>query len=121
MIWFSSPGKFRTTFAEREPWNPEARYYHGVTLAYRGLLSEAVHEFEAAIQADRTFTMAYYAAYLSLWEAGEYERGLGYLERWTRDHPTDMQARQLYENQRRLLGGPESAPILPRPPVPSLP
>jgi len=54
--------------------------------------------------------VAYYSAYSLLWGAGRREQALRYLERWLDGHPEDAQARQLYDLQRRALGGGAAAP-----------
>jgi hypothetical protein len=108
--------------AERNPGDPEARYYYGVSLLYENRLEDAVRELEAAITADPNFNYAYYAAYYSLWEAGQRERALSFLERWLAMHPADQQTRALLAKQRSEIGGapiPSNAP--PPPPVPGLP
>ena len=108
--------------AARNPNDPEALYYYGVTLVYQHRLEEGIRELESAIRLNPNYNLAYYAAYYSLWEDGQHERALAYLDRWVSLHPTDDQAQQLLETQRRQLGGrtDERRP-LPRPPAPALP
>jgi hypothetical protein len=107
--------------AARNPTNPEARYYYGVTLLYRDRLDDAMHEFDAAITLDPNYNLPYYGAYLGLWEHGQRERSLSYLERWVSSHPNDNQALQLLDSRRKEAGGaPLKVPAL-RPPVPNLP
>ncbi len=105
------------------PNDPEARYYYGVALIIQNRVADAVREFDAAIQSDPNYNMPYYAAYSTLWEAGDRERALGYLERWVRLHPDDAQAGALLEQQRRQLGQPSlggPSPMAP-PPLPQTP
>ncbi len=109
--------------ARLNPGNPEARYYYGVTLVSKGDLEGGMREFDAAIRLDPNYNMPYYAAYSMLWERGQRERALSYLERWLAVHPGDEQARAMLEGQRRGLGvplGPGSPPP-PPPPLPGLP
>jgi hypothetical protein len=105
-----------------DPSDPEAHYYYGVTQIYRGRVEEAVREFETAIQLDPNYNMAYYAAFYALSEIGQRERGIAYLDRWVSSHPQDEQARQILDQQRRLMGqSPEVRRLLPRPPMLNLP
>ncbi len=100
----------------RNPQSAEAHYYYGAVLAVRQRVPEAVKEFDRAIGLDPNLNNAYYSAYSLLWEAGQREPALRYLERWLDGHPDDAQARQLYEIQRRALGGGNAPqPMLPRP------
>lgn len=105
--------------AADNPRDPEARYYHGVSMLYRGKIAEGVQELEAAIQNDPNYNLPYYAAYTALWSAGQHERALSYLERWLALHPDDDQAAALLDQQRRSLSGGLS-PSSPMPP-PRLP
>jgi outer membrane protein assembly factor BamD (BamD/ComL family) len=105
----------------RAPESPEARYYYGVALVYRKRVDEALRQFDAALRLDPNYGQAYYACYYTLWEAGQREQALTYLERWVSTHPEDAQAREMVNTQRRALGEPSSQPVLPRPPAPSLP
>jgi Flp pilus assembly protein TadD len=108
--------------AERHPESPEARYYHGVSLMYRGDIEGGAREFDAAIELDPNFNLAYYAAYTMLQDRGQHERALSYLERWISLHPSDSTARQLLESRRRSLGAPgRSGSPLPPPPTPGFP
>ncbi|HTO91269.1 MAG TPA: DUF2723 domain-containing protein [Candidatus Sulfotelmatobacter sp.] len=107
--------------AEKNPGNPEARYYYGVTLLYRNRLEEGVQQFDAAIQIDPSYNLPYYGAYLALWDHGQRERSLSYLDRWVASHPTDNQARDLLESRRRELGGAKTPARLPQPTLPTLP
>jgi tetratricopeptide (TPR) repeat protein len=108
--------------AQKNPGDPEARYYYGVSLLYENKLEDAVRELEAAITADPNFNYAYYAAYYSLWEAGQRERALSFLERWLSMHPADEQTRKLLAQQRSAIGGqPIRSNAPPPPPVPGLP
>jgi tetratricopeptide (TPR) repeat protein len=106
--------------AERNPRDAEARYYYGVILAYRGDIPGAMKQLDDVIRIDPTYSMAYYAAYYTLWEEGQRERALNYVERWVQANPTDQQAQQLLEQQRRALGIGQP-PVQMRPPVPQLP
>jgi len=106
--------------AERNSNNPEARYYYGVTLLYENRLEDGLHEFDAAIQLDPNYNLPYYGAYLALWDHGQHERSLAYLDRWVSSHPGDTQARQLLDSRRQEMGGaPHKA--LPQPTLPTLP
>jgi Flp pilus assembly protein TadD len=94
----------------RDPGNAEAHYYLAVSLALKGEFDRAAQEFDAAIRFDPNLNVAYYSAYSLLWGAGRREQALRYLERWLDGHPEDAQARQLYDLQRRALGGGAAAP-----------
>lgn len=107
--------------ARVNPRDPEARYYHGVALFYRGRVDEGLRELDAAIELDPNFNMPYYAAYTTLWDAGQRERALTYLQRWVSAHPGDDQARGLLETQRRALGQPGAPPSPPRLSLPGVP
>ncbi len=103
------------------PGNPEARYYYGVSLIYRGDVENGLKELDAAIQIDPDYNLAYYAAYSLLWERGQRERSLVYLERWLAGHPSDSGARTLLEEGRGGPGGTPSSRPPPPPRVPGLP
>ena len=105
---------------ERNPRDAEARYYYGVVLSYRGDIPGALTQLDQVIRIDPAYSMAYYAAYFTLWESGQRERALTYVERWVQANPTDAQAQQLLEQQRRALGLATPPPTM-RPPVPQLP
>ena len=107
--------------ATQHPEDAEARYYYGVTQVYQRNLDGAIREFEAAMQLQPDYNMAYYAAYYALWESGQKERALGYLERWVSAHPNDAQTRQMIDEQRRSLGDLTPHRPMPRPPLPNLP
>lgn len=109
--------------ARLHPENPEARYYYGVTRVYRGDLEGGIREFDAAIQAEPNYNMAYYAAYSMLWERGQHERALTFLERWLALHPDDAQARALLDGQRQGAGALPRRDAPPPPPlhIPGLP
>jgi hypothetical protein len=100
--------------ARTAPTNPEARYYYGVSLISRGHLDEGLKELDAAIQLDPDYNLAYYAAYSLLWERGQHERSLEYLERWLRVHPNDTGAKALLDQGRGTPGG--RSPVQPPPP-----
>ena len=89
-------------------------------LSYRGEIPTALQQLDQVIRIDPSYSMAYYAAYFTLWESGQRERALTYVERWVQANPADAQARQLLEQQRRALGL-GSPPATMRPPVPQLP
>ena len=105
----------------RNPRNPEAHYYLGATLVYQRRMDEAVREFETAMQLDPDYPQPFFGAYYALWESGQRERAVSYLERWANAHPDDAQARDLLDAQRRALGTGENRPALPPPPKPNLP
>jgi tetratricopeptide (TPR) repeat protein len=107
--------------AKRNPGDPEARYYYGVTLLYRGEWEDGIREFDAAISIDPNYNLPFYGAYLGLWDHGQRERALTYLERWVSTHPSDEQAKQLLVARRHELGGRGPMPGLVRPTVPNLP
>jgi tetratricopeptide (TPR) repeat protein len=98
------------------PGNPEARYYYGVSLMYRGEVETGLSELDAAIELDPDYNLAFYAAYSLLWDRGQRERALVYLERWLQRHPSDAGARELLD-QGRGAGSPGTRP----PPPPRLP
>ena len=100
--------------ANRAPDNPEARYYHGVTLMYQNHIDRGLEELDAAIQLDPDYNLAYYAAYSLLWDAGMKERSLSYLERWLVTHPSDAGARELLD---RARAGQGTLPVRPPPPL----
>jgi tetratricopeptide (TPR) repeat protein len=102
------------------PRNPEVHYSYGLALAFQGKIDPAVHQFDQAIALDPNYSMAYYAPYYALWEHGQHERALGYLQKWLELHPDDAQARQLLEQQKSAKGGKSVSPALPPPPVPNL-
>jgi tetratricopeptide (TPR) repeat protein len=105
----------------RSPRDAEARYYYGVLLSYSRKIPEALQQLEEVIKIDPGYQMAYFAAYYTLWDGGQQERALTYLERWLQIQPGDEQTRALMEQQRHQLGlGGPSQPM-PRPPVPQLP
>jgi len=103
--------------ARFNPGNAEVRYYHGVTLLAMNRFPEGIAEFDAAIGLDPNFNMPYYAAYLALWEKGERERSLTYLQRWVDLHPDDGQAAALLNSRRG--GDLTPPPAMPR--MPALP
>jgi len=105
-----------------DPRNPEARYYFGVTLASQNQLGPAVQAFDAAIQLDPDYPNPYYAAYYALWQARQYPKAIGYLDRWLDLHPQDAQARELLDTQRQSIGMDSGGrPRISRPPSPQLP
>ena len=107
---------------QRNPGSPEAHYYYGMTLLYKGRLAEGLRELDTSIQLDPNYNAPYFSAYSALRMAGQYERALSYLERWLDGHPGDTQARELLDQERQVLRGqPLKVPPLPRPPVPALP
>jgi tetratricopeptide (TPR) repeat protein len=95
-----------------DPYNPEARYYYGASLLYLGDVEAGIKEMDAAIQLDPDYNLAYYAAYSMLWERGQRERSLAYLERWLARHPSDDGARELLQQGR----GGGLSPVKPPPP-----
>ena len=98
--------------------HPEVRYYYGVTLLATNRVPEGIAEFDAAIRLDPNYNLPYYGAYLALWERGERERSLTYLQRWVDMHPDDSQAMQLLL-ARRGGGSVTAPPSMPR--MPGLP
>jgi hypothetical protein len=107
--------------SQANPGNPELRYYQGVLLVYLNRVPEAIQMFEDAIRLDPEYAQAYFAAYYALTEHGQPERGLTFIERWSRQHPEDQQAQQVLRDRRRALGQPVPASPMPRPPLPGLP
>lgn len=104
-----------------QPNDPDVHYYYGASLAYRGETGAALQQFEQAIVLDPDFALAYYGAYTTLREVGQRERSLSYLERWLLRNPSDTQAGQLLDAERRSLGlAPRTGGQM-RPPVPLLP
>ncbi len=111
-----------TSLSQRDPNNPEARYYHAAALAYQGQVEAAVKEFDASIAIDPNYLQGYMGAYTALWQAGARERAIGYLQRWVETHPNDPQALALLDQSRRELGLPPlqmrtPGGALPAPPV----
>ena len=104
--------------AKFHPENPEVAYYYGVTLLAQHRLDQGITEFEHAIKLDPNYNLPYYAAYLALWERGDKERSLTYLQRWVDRHPDDAQAAQLLAARRGTRPG-VSAPPMPQ--LPGLP
>lgn len=96
--------------AHDDPRNPEALYYYGASLAFRGRTAEAMRQFEAAMQLDPGYQLPYFGAYTTLWEAGERERAVQYLQRWLEQHPDDPQANAMLTEARRALGMPGVVP-----------
>ena len=110
-----------TNLARAVPGDPDVRYYYGVSLLFQQRLDEALHEFEAAIKLDPEHAQSYVAAYSVMWESGQHERALQFLEQWTSRHPNDPQARALLEGRRRELGLKSERPTVPPPTLPNLP
>ena len=106
---------------ERNPKDTEARYYYGVILGYQGHVAECIRQLDMCLQLDPGYSMAYYAAYYTLWEAGQRELALNYVERWVQANPGDQQAQQLLEQQRRAMGLTTPPSTVKRPPLPNLP
>jgi Protein of unknown function (DUF2723)/Tetratricopeptide repeat len=110
------------SLAAQAPGDPEVRYYRGVTLLFQDSLAAGIQELDAAITLDPNFVQPYYAAYVTLSQAGERDRGLRYLERWLALHPDDAQVRALLETERPSTGaGPRRGTMLPPPPPLQLP
>jgi DNA-binding SARP family transcriptional activator len=110
-----------TRLAQLYPNDAEARYFHGVALMFQQRVDEAMREFEHAIQLDPDFSPAFLAAYGVLYEGGQRERALQFLEQWVNRHPEDAQARGLLEMRQRELGiAPRQMPV-PPPSMPNLP
>ena len=104
--------------AKFHPENPEVAYYYGVTLLAQHRLDQGMAEFDRSIRLDPNYNLPYYAAYLALWEQGDHERSLTYLQRWVDLHPDDAQAAQLLASRRGTRPG-VSAPPMPQ--MPGLP
>jgi tetratricopeptide (TPR) repeat protein len=94
------------------------RYYYGVTLISQNRLEDGKRELDGAIRSDPNYSLAFYAAYHYLNEAGQKERAIGYLDRWVSLHPDDVQARQLAQTERMLLQGGQVPGGMGRPPMP---
>ena len=107
--------------AHKNPGDAEARYYYGVALLYKNRVPEGLKELDATIALDPSFAMAYLAAYSTLKEMGQAERGLSYLERWVALHPGDTQAQQMVNEERAALGMPVRAPSPAPQPPPNVP
>ncbi len=99
--------------ARNSPRSSDAHYYLGVTRMFTGQYSQALQSFEQSIGLDREHFYAYIGAYTVLWETGQREQAITYLERWLQLHPEDPQTRELLERNRREMGGGFAAP---RPP-----
>ncbi|HYM80548.1 MAG TPA: DUF2723 domain-containing protein [Candidatus Limnocylindria bacterium] len=93
------------------PGSPEAHYFYGVTQMFQGNGAEAMKGFDRAIELEPEYFYAYLAGYSLLWENGQNEAALAYLERWLSRHPDDPQVRALIESSRS--GG---SPVPPRRP-----
>jgi len=104
--------------AKYHPENPEVAYYYGVTLLARHRVDQGLAEFDRSIRLDPNYNLPYYAAYLALWEQGDKERSLTYLQRWVDLHPDDAQAAQLLASRRGSRPG-QAPPAMPR--MPGLP
>jgi len=102
------------------PKSAEAYYYLGVTHMMTGSYGPAVRALDRSIQLDPQNYFAYVAAYTTLWESGDRERALTYLQRWVGDHPEDSASRAtLEELTRQARGtGPAGAPPRPAPGTP---
>jgi Tfp pilus assembly protein PilF len=96
---------------QRQPDNPEVRYYYGVTLSFQRNLTGALREFDAAIRLDPGYAQPYYGAYYSLGQAGQAERALGYLQRLVEVNPAEQQAQGMLQMMRPQAA--RSAPIPP--------
>jgi tetratricopeptide (TPR) repeat protein len=106
----SAIGLFERLVA-RNPNSSEAHYYYGITLMYARRHEAALRELDRAIELDPRNFYAFAAAYSTANEAGQRERALQYLERWSRDHPEDADTRTMLEAER----GGSRQPPLPRP------
>jgi len=84
----------------RNPNNSEAHYYYGVTLMFKRDGGGALRELDRAIQLDPGNFYAYVAAYTMLYETGQPERALTYLQRWVSQHPEDAETRALLDRHR---------------------
>jgi len=103
---------------KRHPESPEVQFHYGVTSMYRGDRQTALQSFDRSISLDPEYFYPYVAAYSMLWEAGQREQALSYLERWLQRHPDDQQVRAVLEGNRRDMGAitPQTAPPPVRPP-----
>jgi len=99
---------------QRQPGNPEVRYYYGVTLSFQRDLAGALREFDAAIGLDPGYARPYYGAYYTLGQAGQIERALGYLQRLVEVNPAEQQAQDILQTM-GVRGSPAPAPPLGRP------
>ncbi len=98
----------------RDPRNSQAHYYYGVTLMFMRDAGRALQELDRAIQLDRGNFYAYVAAYSLLWESGQHERALSYLQRWAADHPEDAETRALLDGHLRGTLPESGGALLPR-------
>jgi tetratricopeptide (TPR) repeat protein len=103
---------------KRHPESPEVQFHYGVTSMYLGDRQTALQSFDRSLSLDPEYFYPYVAAYSMLWEAGQHEQALSYLERWLQRHPDDQQVRQVLEANRHDLGAPvpQAAPPPVRPP-----
>jgi hypothetical protein len=99
----------------RRPDDPQARFYHGVTLAYRGDLEGALREYDEAIRLAPDYADPYYFAYSLLGRSGRLERAVGYLQRLVQVSPQEQEARELLRQLLPQLG--RAAPGMPGPSV----
>jgi tetratricopeptide (TPR) repeat protein len=103
---------------KRHPESAEVQFHYGVTSMYIGDRQSALQSFDRSLSLDPEYFYPYVAAYSMLWEAGQHEQALSYLERWLQRHPDDQQVRQVLEANRHDLGAPvpQAAPPPVRPP-----
>ncbi|HEY3216989.1 MAG TPA: DUF2723 domain-containing protein [Candidatus Eisenbacteria bacterium] len=102
--------------AASSPNSGEAYYYLGVTHMMKGNYGVALPALDKSIQLDPQNYYAYVAAYTALWESGDRERALTYLQRWVESHPEDSASRAtLEELTRQARGVPLGAPPGPPP------
>ena len=92
------------------PTNAEVHYRLGVTRMFQGNIQGGVQAFDRAIQLDPQNFMAWIAAYTLLWEAGQREQALSYLQRWIDSHPDDAQAREILAGRMREMGSVPGTP-----------
>jgi len=95
---------FYDGLAERVPGSPEAQYYHGASLAYRGRDEDALAAFRLSRALDPNYPNPYFDEFATLWDLGRPEEAIGVLQRWCDLHPDDQEAQARLQEARRRAG-----------------
>ncbi|MFH0828773.1 MAG: tetratricopeptide repeat protein [Candidatus Kerfeldbacteria bacterium] len=88
---------------ERHPESADAHYYYALALAWQRKTDAAATQFDQTIRLDPGMKRAYISVYNILAGAGQKERGLRYLERWSAAHPEDQELKKGLDSERRKL------------------